>query len=238
MAIAVDASSKGTGGSTASRTWSHTCTGTDLILVVGVDIRGNGNTCTGVTYNGVSMTEVGTSQVVSTLYYDKAQMFYLLNPDTGTHDVIATYGSANYQGTTAVSYTGVSQVSQPDASTDNSATTTATKTTTLTTVADNCWTILIGMSEGGNTSAGAGTTQRIFSNSNHGVYDSNGAITPAGSTSLQTTQTSQPVVGKMMSISPVGATSAIKTVNGLAIASVKTVNGLAIASVKTINGLA
>ena len=34
------------------------------------------------------------------------------------------------------------------------------------------------------------------------------------------------------------ASSAIKTVNGLAVASVKTVNGLAIASVKTINGLA
>lgn len=35
-----------------------------------------------------------------------------------------------------------------------------------------------------------------------------------------------------------GGGSAIKTVNGLAVASVKTVNGLAIASVKTINGLA
>lgn len=35
-----------------------------------------------------------------------------------------------------------------------------------------------------------------------------------------------------------GASSSIKTVNGLAKASVKTVNGLAIASIKTINGLA
>lgn len=35
-----------------------------------------------------------------------------------------------------------------------------------------------------------------------------------------------------------GASSAVKTINGLARASVKTVNGLAIASVKTINGLA
>lgn len=35
-----------------------------------------------------------------------------------------------------------------------------------------------------------------------------------------------------------GASSAIKTINGLSLASVKTVNGLAIASVKTVNGLA
>lgn len=35
-----------------------------------------------------------------------------------------------------------------------------------------------------------------------------------------------------------GATSSIKTINGLAYASVKTINGLAIASVKTVNGLA
>jgi len=39
-------------------------------------------------------------------------------------------------------------------------------------------------------------------------------------------------------VSETVATSALKTINGLARASVKTVNGLALASVKTINGLA
>lgn len=41
-----------------------------------------------------------------------------------------------------------------------------------------------------------------------------------------------------LAVRPAGASSAIKTVNGLAKASVKTFNGLAIASVKNINGLA
>lgn len=43
---------------------------------------------------------------------------------------------------------------------------------------------------------------------------------------------------KLVVVHTAGASTSIKTVNGLAIASVKTVNGLAIASVKTINGLA
>ena len=56
--IAFDATANGQDSNVASLTWSHTCTGSDLVLIVGVSTRGGDGDAvpTGVTYNGVAMT--------------------------------------------------------------------------------------------------------------------------------------------------------------------------------------
>ena len=58
MAIAYNVASTGTYTGTSPLTWSHTCTGSNLILIVGVIVESSSSNqnCTGVTYNGVAMT--------------------------------------------------------------------------------------------------------------------------------------------------------------------------------------
>jgi hypothetical protein len=185
MAIGYDAVSTATETSSSSKTWSHTCTGSDRILFVGGWIRGNGNNCMGITYNGVAMTQIQTNVVSSTVYYDKGFLFYLINPATGANNVVATFNSANYNNGISVSYTGAKQSAQPDNS--NTQTTTSTSTTdTITTVADNCWTVLLCSSSNASGTAGSGSTLRGGS-ANAKFFDSNTAKTPAGSTSMSLT---------------------------------------------------
>jgi hypothetical protein len=93
MAIAFDAaSSVNSATDVTSLTVSHTCTGSDLTLTAIVTIGGNAATCTGVTYNGVAMTQ----GVVSGPDGDnnRTYIFYLANPATGAHNLVASF-SAN-----------------------------------------------------------------------------------------------------------------------------------------------
>ncbi len=204
--IAFDTVTTGTESSTSSKTLAHTCNGSNRLLVVGGWVRGNGNNPTGITYNGVAMTQVGTNLVVSTLYYDKIFLYYLIAPATGSNNVVATFGSANYNFLYALSYTEVSQSSFPDASIENGPTAGTSMTTSLTTVADNCWTVLQGLSVNGALSAGTGSTLRNNNVSNSAIFDSNGAQTPAGSKSMAfTTTINENKVGQMISFAPVAS---------------------------------
>ncbi|NTW31101.1 MAG: hypothetical protein HGB12_00430 [Bacteroidetes bacterium] len=200
--IALDATSSAVAGPESSKTWSHTCTGSNLILIVGTEVRGNGTAVTSLTYNGVAMTQIGSPLVGSTLYYDKIQLFYLIAPATGTHDIVLTH-NGSYVGATAVSYTGVKQSGQPDASTEQGPSSNGTYTTTLTTIANNCWTILLCHYANSGGTGGTGTTYLNLESMNIRMFHSNGAITPAGSTSLQTIGTPNDYVcHKMISIAP------------------------------------
>ena len=111
MAIAFDAKYNSvTPGTATSLTYSHTCTGSDLILVVGVlnvPPSGSASAPTGVTYNGDAMTKITDKSSGSGR--QKNSLWYLINPDTGTHDVVVTLGGNNYIGAISCSYTGVAQ---------------------------------------------------------------------------------------------------------------------------------
>lgn len=208
MAIAVDATSNGFTLNSASRTQAHTCTGSDLVLIVNVVCTGTNPTITGVTYNSVSMTRLGTQIQLDNGY--SCSMFYLVGPATGTNNIVAskTPSTGNIF-LTAASYTGVSQVSFPDASTQVDYDNTATATTSVTTVADNCWTVLGAGNEGSTPTAGTGTTLRV-GQTVMGIYDSNGVITPAGSTSLQTTQSGTTDTAHfMLSMAPAGVAPSV-----------------------------
>jgi len=188
MAIQLDATSQSTESNTSSKTLSHTCSGSDRILFVAGYIRGNGIVPTGATYAGQNMTKIGSNLVVSTNYYDKIFLYYLINPPTGANNIVVNFSSSNYNCIAGVSYTGAKQSGVPDASTENGPTSTQTLTTNLTTIANNCWTLLVGISVNGSVVAGSGTTKRAdFVNG--AIFDSNGAISPAGSTSLSFSNT-------------------------------------------------
>lgn len=195
MAIAFVAGADGgnnTGGT--GLTYSYTCgSGANRLLVVGVAGDATVDDVTGVTYAGVSMTlaakkaATGTNNRVSYL-------FYLLAPATGANNVVISASTAHYILSGAADYTGVKQSAQPDATaTANGTGSVLLLTSSVTTVANNSWAILLENGYGSNTppTASTGVTRRTFDAvfGGWGLFDSNAAITPAGSYSMTTQRT-------------------------------------------------
>jgi len=200
MAIAYQ--SKSNGGSVnpdTSLTWAHTCAGLNRILfVLTRGGGGEGDKISGVTYDSVSMTKIGSAQKPTE--NSLLSLWYLIAPSTGANNVVVTLASGYMLGLSS-SYTGVKQSSQPDNSTTNTAGSGTSITTSLTPVADNCWTVLVARGQG-DVSAGAGTTERAQGGGDNVLFDSNAAITPPGSTSLIATGNEGTWATVMASFSP------------------------------------
>ena len=99
MAIAFDAAATGVQPFGTGLTYAHTCTGTDRALFVTVAAGAN---VSGVTYGGVAMTILsgtGTGLVLAGL----------LNPASGTNNVIISLAGTETCNATSASYTGVDQ---------------------------------------------------------------------------------------------------------------------------------
>ncbi len=114
----VDTTTTGGGdvtGATPTVTFSHTTAGTNTLLVVGVDMNITGNTgatVTGVTYNGVALTRAGFHNDVGLTR--RVEMWYLIGPAAGAHNVIVTLSLPGGTGTVGVvagatTFTGVDQ---------------------------------------------------------------------------------------------------------------------------------
>lgn len=198
MAIAFDASAKSSGSGINTLTFAHTCSGSDRALVVNV-VCDNSDKVTGVTYNGVGMTQVSKLQNTTSRF---TYLYLLLGPATGANNIVVSTSSLSYIEGNSASYTGVKQTGQPDATGSNSASSGTSLTTSLTTIADNCWTVLSALGQGGGIAAGSGATLRI-SQLVGAILDSNGVVSPAGSKSMAHTQTaSHFMVGLMLSLEP------------------------------------
>lgn len=203
MAIAFDAASGSSTNGTTSQSHSHTCTGSNLGLVVGVtgDTTGNGDNITGATYNGVAMTLVVKANDAGRWLY----LFYLNAPATGAHNIVVSASVSCYIGIAAASYTGVSQSGQPEANAHASG-----QTQTVTTIAANAWTVMAAKDESGSIVAGASTTKRAgdgFGGDLTGIFDSNVALA-AGSHSLAFSGTSNNnSAGIIVSLAPVASAS-------------------------------
>lgn len=102
MAINFDASSSGHyAAGNPTETQAHTCTGTSLLLAVVV----LGNTplnASGVTYNGVAMSQVVTPSSSNS----DASIWVLLNPATGANNIVVTKASGEPVGIFGTSFTG------------------------------------------------------------------------------------------------------------------------------------
>lgn len=210
MAIALDAAvNGGLGIGVTSLTWSHTCTGSDRILFVGAFGDFATDAITGATYAGAAMTLVDKRQITGDRW---VYLFYRIAPATGANNVVVSANASIAIGGDSASYTGAKQSGQPDASATNVAGAATSITTSVTTIADNCWTILLAKNNGGgDPSAGTGSTRRAFGNE-MGIFDSNAAITPAGAYSMQVTANSSNWAAVMASFAPATAAVATKRV--------------------------
>lgn len=209
MAIATDATSTGDQGTPGtSFSVSHTCTGSDLLLWVGIlDDGGSGN-ITGVTYDSVSMTKIDETQHTGSQFIS---LWYLINPSTGANDITSTGTSSSSPSIRGSSYTGAQQSGVPDDTATVTAATRTTTTGTVTTVADNAWTLMLGRA-GATMSAGSGTTIRVGTGAGPMLFDSNAAITPAGSSSLIFTNSSSTTDAIIVSFAPAVAVTFIPKV--------------------------
>ena len=99
-ALTVGNKSSGTGyvAALGTLTVSHTvAAGSNRILLVGSAIEEQGETpdITGITYNGVSMTRVTSSeQAIGGVTWVRGEWWYLIAPATGANNVVATIGTA------------------------------------------------------------------------------------------------------------------------------------------------
>ncbi|MCX6049084.1 MAG: hypothetical protein NT075_28620, partial [Chloroflexi bacterium] len=114
ITVVGSAASSNTTQTASSHTFSYDSgsTGSNRILMVGVSYRNNDSeTVSSVTYNGQTMTSVGTDQIASGTPDGRVYIFYLLNPPTGSHNLVVTWSSALNQGGVvgAVTYAGVDQ---------------------------------------------------------------------------------------------------------------------------------
>ena len=104
--IAFDAASTGTKNvvDTATLTISHTVTGSNGILWVGI-AAGSGDRVGTVTYNGVAMTQA-VKKIDSAGNNNYVYLNYLVSPATGTHNIVITPSLATALEACAASYTG------------------------------------------------------------------------------------------------------------------------------------
>lgn len=197
MAIAFDATASSflTGNPTGtSLTYNHTCTGSNLILLVSVHVYNAVDIVSGVTYNSVAMTRL-TQQIFSSDSNQRLYLYYLIAPATGTNQIAVTLSAGSLftiMYSMSDSYTGVSQTGYPDATNSNTASGAGDIVGTVTTIANNAWTVMLSGSDDDNSNtAGSGTTIRVSSTGTNAARDtfadSNGPKTPAGSISLTVT---------------------------------------------------
>lgn len=182
-------------------------------MLVGLVIRdSNADSSTGCTYNSVAMTLI--EKVDSLAAGGFMYVYGLLSPTTGTHDIVCTFGFgiADDVRVSAVSYSGVSQTSLPDASTYDTITA-GSFTDNLTTVADGSWVLLFPFNDNNPNIAGTGSTQRGTS-ANPSWFDSNGPISPAGSYTMGASASGATKFGWIiLSIAPASTTPSIFAVS-------------------------
>lgn len=138
--IQFDATSN-SGYQTAQSTysWSHTCTGSNRYLRVGVSMLSVvGSSVSGITYGGVALTLVRAR--ASAIGAVRAELWELIAPATGANTIAVTLSAGLDSAAGAISYTGVHQTTASEGAADNSATNSISAsdaTVNVTTVAAN-----------------------------------------------------------------------------------------------------
>ena len=172
--------------STSSFSWSHTVTGSNTILFVGTfgPANADGDLENGVTYANVAMTKAGTGVPTSGRY---SYLWYLVNPASGANTVVVNWDSSvSAMSGTAASYTGVLQTSPVEATSSATTNTNKTATGTVTTISDNSWVVFSARNENDQTATAGASAFMRTQQVDGAVYfaDTNGPITPAGSTNM------------------------------------------------------
>ena len=134
------ASNSGYQAAQSTYSWSHVCSGDNRFLAVDVALLSAGSTVSSITYNGVDLSLlVGISTVTS---LGRVECWGLANPASGSNTIVVTLSGTIASAGTAVSYSGVHQVSPTEGTNSNQATngaSAADATVDITSVADQCW---------------------------------------------------------------------------------------------------
>lgn len=167
-AIAFDTATGAAGSGSATRSWSHTCTGSDLILLVGTGC--NSGTVSSITYGGTGLTKIAN---ISNGTVGEVELWGLVGPPAGTATVLVTNSVPTYVSGISASYTGVNQSALP--SIHGTSTANNPLSVSLTTTVDKSWLVLIGKND---------ATVDVFSSGTNGTdrYTPNGGITAWGDT--------------------------------------------------------
>jgi len=188
IGIQFDAASN-SGYQTAQSTysWSHTCTGSNRYLTVGVSMLSvGGSSVSSITYNGVALSLIKAQ--ASAVGAVRAELWGLVAPATGSNTIAVTLSASLDSAAGAVSYTGVEQTTPYEAG--NSATATnvgaADATVDVTTIADNDWGIDNVATDDTAITVGAGQTERnnVTGALGSGAMSTEGPKTPAGTVTM------------------------------------------------------
>ncbi len=186
-------------------TYSHTVTGSNPALAVCIFANNSGDAVTGVTYAGVSMTQV--AKIVRADYaLQYGYLYYLPNPATGANNVIVSASVPITNSTVySYSYTGVKNAAVENA---NSAavSSSGTASVAVTTIDANAVIVSCFMGFNGDTTLTAGTNVTKRANDNYVLIgDSIGNSLASGSNTVSATLTSQQWVALAASIAPASA---------------------------------
>lgn len=208
-AITYDAvSSAATGAAGTTLSWSHTLgAGFFRLVTVGVAVEDASNTdcvVTGVTFNGVAMTQANSTNVLSTSVYLCVSLWYILEanlPAAGTYVIGVTTAAASDDITAeATSLAGVKQVA-PQATTTNSCTTCSNAlSTSITTALPDEWIVdAIGC---GNTGTYTATGTNQTARASVGALSSGSAVATTVTTAagLQTVSWTHSAANRMADV--------------------------------------
>ncbi len=245
FAIAYDTSTDGT---LDSKSFSHTSTGTNPLLVVVGDDLWNASA---MTYNSASLTRI----TGSTSDASNAQAWRRIAPSTGSNTVAITSAGSPGCRYFAITYSGVDQTSPIDSFARLTSDTTTPATLNTTVNAANCWLVAFGVGSASSNGCTISGTRTQRQNQVHGTSGSSGIsrfaclLSDSNATVATGTQGETWTVGGsgtkavergiVFSIAPVVAAGPtnLKTVIGVAKASVKTKAGVAMGSIKSYNGI-
>jgi hypothetical protein len=192
-AISYDAVASRTATNAASASWTHTVgTGTDRILIVGLATEDTSTSVlnvSAITCNGVAMTAVSNSTATAgSSTFDRSQLFYILNPASGSNTISVTWGGAvNGVSAGSISLSGVTQ-SAPSVAAIASATSGTTISANVAVATAGSWLVSVANSGASNAvlTAGSGQIKRW----GVGQTNSGGAGSTAAPASTGTVSTS------------------------------------------------
>lgn len=171
-----------------SLTFAHTCSGNSRILfVMGSDKANSTTVVTGITYNGTALTQINSLVGNANLNDRAISLWYLVNPSSGANNVIVSASESVSLRFSAISYSGVRMINQPDGSDTSTGDTVGSISTDITTTADNCWMLMFGKDQAGTNTytSSTGDTMRLATDAGgHFVVDTNSEISPAGSNTM------------------------------------------------------
>lgn len=186
--------------------------GSNLFLATAFETQAGTDPVTGVVFNTSETMTQGKKLQESFLSTFWLYIYYEVNPTVTTANITISQGTSSGGPVAAVSYTGASQGAL-DSATSGSTPSGTTFAQAFTTVANNAWTLNLIRCDAGGATPTASTGSTLRSTTPDGgtrLFDSNAAVTPAGSYTMNYTDggvtSSFNSVG--ISIAPAGGTVA------------------------------